>query len=93
MNIEVLKSKTALAAVASIIVAGMGVAMGDATAWEGLQAGVLSLVAIFLRAAVGNVADKAEAATVAAQQAADTVQAEQAKREAAAPVMPAAGEQ
>ena len=93
MNIEVLKSKTALAAVASIIVAGMGVALGDATAGEGLQAGVLSLVALFLRAAVGNVADKAEAATVAAQSAADTVKAVQAKREAVAPVMPAAGEQ
>lgn len=91
MNIEVLKSKTALAAVASIIVAGMGVALGDATAWEGLQAGVLSLVAMFLRAAVGNVADKAEAAKVAAQSAADTVKAVQAKSEAA-PVMPAAGE-
>lgn len=93
MNLKVLKSKTALAAVASIIVAGMGVAMGDATAWEGLQAGVLSLVALFLRAAVGNVADTATAAQQAAQQAADTVQAAQAKREAVAPVMPAAGEQ
>ena len=100
MNIEVLKSKTVLAAIVSLATSAAGVYLGDATAWQGVQAGVLALVAIFMRAALGGVADKAAAAAAAAQAAAEgvTAQAKDAQdrrqpKEAARAAMPAAGEQ
>lgn len=97
MNLEVLKSKTALAALVGLVTSVAGVALGDVTAWQGIQTGVLALVAIFLRAAVGNVADTATAAQQAAQQAADAVQAAKSapageQGAASAFIMPAAGE-
>ena len=95
INKEVLTSKTTLTAIASIIVSGVGVALGDVTAYGGLQTGLLGLVAIFLRAAVGGVAERADAATATAQ-AVQAVQAEQVaqeKREEVTRVdMPLAGE-
>ena len=101
MNIELLKSKTVLASVALLVLSGVRVAMGDATALQGVQEGIMALVPIFLRAAIGKGAGAAaEAAAQGAEQgAARGVEAGAAKvvvvapAEAAAPLRPAAGEQ
>lgn len=101
MNIELLKSKTVLASVALLVLSGVRVAMGDATALQGVQEGIMALVPIFLRAAIGKGAGAAaEAAAQGAEQgAARGVEAGAAKvvvvapAEAVAPLRPAAGEQ
>ena len=102
MNIEVLKSKTTLASVLLLILSGVRVGMGDATAIQGVQEAVMALVPIFLRAAISKTADKAADAAAAGAAAgaeagvASAVQAEAVvKSEAATPGrgMPAAGEQ
>lgn len=101
MNIELLKSKTVLASVALLVLSGVRVAMGDATALQGVQEGIMALVPIFLRAAIGKGAGAAaEAAAQGAEQgAARGAEAGAAKvvvvapAEAAAPLRPAAGEQ
>ena len=101
MNIELLKSKTVLASVALLVLSGVRVAMGDATAMQGVQEGVMALIPIFLRAAIGKGADAAAdaAAQGAEQGAARGVEAGAAKvvvvapAEAVAPLRPAAGEQ
>lgn len=49
-----LKSKTVWASVASLATSAAGVALGDATAWQGVQAGIMALVAIFMRAAIAK---------------------------------------
>ncbi len=97
MNIEVLKSKTVLASIVGLIASGVGVYLGDATAMQGVQTGLIALVGIFLRAAVADVGQRADAAASAAQDAATAAQGAAdvvIKREAAEPAtMPAAGEQ
>ena len=101
MNIELLKSKTVLASVALLVLSGVRVAMGDATALQGVQEGIMALVPIFLRAAIGKGAGAAaEAAAQGAEQgAARGVEVGAAKvvvvapAEAVAPLRPAAGEQ
>ena len=101
MNIELLKSKTVLASVALLVLSGVRVAMGDATALQGVQEGIMALVPIFLRAAIGKGAGAAaEAAAQGAEQgAARGAEAGAAKvvvvapAEAVAPLRPAAGEQ
>lgn len=95
MNIEVLKSKTVMASVVGLVASAVGVYLGDATAMQGLQTGLIALVGIFLRAAVADVGQRADAAAVAAQDAAAAAQgaATMVKSEAAAAsTMPAAGE-
>ena len=95
MKIEVLKSKTAMAAIAGLIASAVGVYLGDATAVEGLQTGLIALVGIFLRGALADVGARADAATSAAQQASTDAQgahAMAAKVEAAVRAMPAAGD-
>ena len=101
MNIELLKSKTVLASVALLVLSVVRVAMGDATALQGVQEGIMALVPIFLRAAIGTGAGAAaEAAAQGAEQgAARGLEAGAAKvvvvapAEAVAPLRPAAGEQ
>ena len=101
MSIELLKSKTVLASVALLVLSGVRVGMGDATALQGVQEGIMALVPIFLRAAIGKGAGAAaEAAAQGAEQgAARGVEAGAAKvvvvapAEAVAPLRPAAGEQ
>ena len=94
MNIEVLKSKTVLASVAGLIASAVGVYLGDATAVQGVQTGLIALVGIFLRSAVADVGARADAAASAAQEAAAAAQgaATMVKSEAAAASMPAAGD-
>lgn len=106
MNIELLKSKTVLASVALLVLSVVRVAMGDATALQGVQEAVMALVPIFLRAAISKTADKAADAAaegaaagaeawVASAVQADAVVKSEAVREAATPRsgMPAAGDQ
>ena len=101
MNIELLKSKTVLASMALLVLSGVRVGMGDATALQGVQEGIMALVPIFLRAAIGKGAGAAaEAAAQGAEQgAARGVEAGAAKvvvvapAEAVAPLRQAAGEQ
>ena len=88
MNIEVLKSKTVLASVVGLIASAVGVYLGDATAMQGVQTGLVALVGIFLRLAVADVGTRADAAASAAQEAVEIV-----KSEAAAALVPAAGDQ
>lgn len=88
MNIEVLKSKTVLASVVGLIASAVGVYLGDATAMQGVQTGLIALVGIFLRSAVADVGTRADAAASAAQEAVEIV-----KSEAAAAPVPAAGDQ
>ena len=95
MNIEVLKSKTVLASIVGLIASAVGVYLGDATAVQGVQTGLIALVGIFLRSAVADVGRRADAAAVAAQDAAAAAQGAEtmAKSGAAeASTMPAAGE-
>lgn len=69
MNFEVLKTKTALASLALLVLSGVRVAAGDATALQGVQEAIMSLVPIFLRLAVGNASnDAAQAAEQGAAQ-------------------------
>lgn len=98
MNIELLKSKTVLASVALLVLSAVRVAMGDATALQGVQESIMALIPIFLRAAIGKGADAAaDAAAQGAEQGAK--QGVEAgvevvtKAEAVAPLRPAAGEQ
>lgn len=101
MNIELLKSKTTIASVLLLILSGVRVGMGDATAIQGVQEGIMALVPIFLRAAIGKGAGAAaEAAAQGAEQgAARGLEAGAAKvvvvapAEAVAALRPAAGEQ
>ena len=102
MNIELLKSKTVLASVALLVLSGVRVGMGDATALQGVQEGIMALIPIFLRAAIGKGAGAAEdaAAQGAEQGAKQGVEAGAAKAAAvvtqagaAEPLRPAAGEQ
>ena len=101
MNIELLKSKTVLASVALLVLSVVRVAMGDATALQGVQEGIMALVPIFLRVAIGKGAGAAAdaAAQGAEQGAARGVEAGAAKvvvvapAEEVAPLRPAAGEQ
>lgn len=88
MNIEVMKSKTVMASVVGLITSAVGVYLGDATAMQGVQTGLIALVGIFLRSAVADVGARADAAASAAQEAAEIV-----KSEAAAAPVPAAGDQ
>jgi len=89
MNSEVLKSKTTLTAVVGMLIAGIQLYMGDATAAQGLQTGLTALVAIFLRAAIGGVAAKAETAAAAANDAVQAVQQATAQRDTAQGLKPA----
>lgn len=101
MNIEVLKSKTTLASFLLLMLSGVRVGMGDATAIQGVQEALMALIPIFLRAAISKGADKAaDAAAQGAEQGAERgVEAGVAKvvvvapAEAVAPLRPAAGEQ
>lgn len=88
MNIEVMKSKTVLASVVGLVASAVGVYLGDATAMQGVQTGLIALVGIFLRSAVADVGTRADAAASAAQEAVEIV-----KSEAAAAPVPAAGDQ
>lgn len=88
MNIEVMKSKTVMASVVGLIASAVGVYLGDATAMQGVQTGLIALVGIFLRSAVADVGTRADAAASAAQEAVEIV-----KSEAAAAPVPAAGDQ
>ena len=93
MNIELLKSKTVLASVALLVLSGVRVAMGDATALQGVQEGIMALVPIFLRAAIGKGAGAAaEAAAQGAEQGAKQG-VEAGVAGAVEPLRPAAGEQ
>lgn len=87
MNIEVLKSKTVMTSVVGLIASAVGVYLGDATAMQGVQTGLIALVGIFLRSAVADVGTRADAAASAAQEAVAIV-----KTEAAAAPVPAAGD-
>ena len=103
MNIELLKSKTVLASVALLVLSVVRVAMGDATALQGVQEGIMALIPIFLRAAIGKGAGvAADAAAQGAEQGAKQgFKAGAAKAAAVAttqagavePLRPAAGEQ
>ncbi len=102
MNIELLKSKTVLASVALLVLSGVRVAMGDATALQGVQEGIMALVPIFLRAAIGKGAGAAaDAAAQGAEQGAERGAEAGAAKAAAVvtkagavePLRPAAGEQ
>ena len=88
MNIEVLKSKTVLASVVGLIASAVGVYLGDATAMQGVQTGLIALVGIFLRSAVADVGTRADAAASAAQEAVEIVKSEA----AATALVPAAGD-
>ena len=88
MNIEVLKSKTVLASVVGLVASAVGVYLGDATAMQGVQTGLIALVGIFLRSAVADVGTRADAAASAAQEAVEIVKSEA----AAAALVPAAGD-
>lgn len=88
MNLEVLKSKTVLASVVGLVASAVGVYLGDATAMQGVQTGLIALMGIFLRSAVADVGTRADAAASAAQEAVEIV-----KSEAEAAPVPAAGDQ
>ena len=88
MNLEVLKSKTVLASVVGLVASAVGVYLGDATAMQGVQTGLIALVGIFLRSAVADVGTRADAAASAAQEAVEIVKSEA----AATALVPAAGD-
>ena len=97
MNWELLKSKTVLASLVLLALSIARMVAGDVTAIQGVQEAVMSLVPIFIRAAVGDATTAAQDAASAAQDAAQVV--EQVKAAAVrqrpaseAPAMPSAGE-
>lgn len=97
MNWELLKSKTVLASLVLLALSIARMVAGDVTAIQGVQEAVMSLVPIFIRAAVGDATTAAQDAASAAQNAAQVV--EQVKAAAVrqrpaseAPAMPSAGE-
>ena len=97
MNLELLKSKTVLASLVLLALSIARMVAGDVTAIQGVQEAVMSLVPIFIRAAVGDATTAAQDAASAAQDAAQVV--EQVKAAAVrqrpaseAPAMPSAGE-
>lgn len=97
MNWELMKSKTVLASLVLLALSIARMVAGDVTAIQGVQEAVMSLVPIFIRAAVGDATTAAQDAASAAQDAAQVV--EQVKAAAVrqgpaseAPAMPSAGE-
>ena len=97
MNWELLKSKTVLASLVLLALSIARMVAGDVTAIQGVQEAVMSLVPIFIRAAVGDATTAAKDAASAAQdaaQAADQVKAAAVRQKPAseAPAMPSAGE-
>ena len=97
MNWELLKSKTVLASLVLLALSIARMVAGDVTAIQGVQEAVMSLVPIFIRAAVGDATAAAQDAASAAQdaaQAVDQVKAAAVRQKPAseAPAMPSAGE-
>ena len=97
MNWELLKSKTVLASLVLLALSIARMVAGDVTAIQGVQEAVMSLVPIFIRAAVGDATTAAKDAASAAQDAAQVVEQVKAaavrqKPASEAPAMPAAGE-
>lgn len=97
MNWELLKSKTVLASLVLLALSIARMVAGDVTAIQGVQEAVMSLVPIFIRAAVGDATTAAKDAASAAQdaaQAVDQVKAAAVRQKPAseAPAMPSAGE-
>ena len=97
MNWELLKSKTVLASLVLLALSIARMVAGDVTAIQGVQEAVMSLVPIFIRAAVGDATTAAQDAASAAQDAAQVVEQVKAaavrqKPASRAPAMPSAGE-
>ena len=97
MNWELLKSKTVLASLVLLALSIARMVAGDVTAIQGVQEAVMSLVPIFIRAAVGDATTAAQDAASAAQDAAQGVEQVKAaavrqKPASEAPAMPSAGE-